>query len=93
MLGGDILTVLASGIPNITASIHTGANWCFVGAGYNEQGAFYTSAPSSGAHAEGGYQRYTNQVLNFDASRSNAIYGNSNTVQPPSIVLIPQIKF
>ena len=30
----------------------------------------------------------------FDASKSNSIYKNDcNTVQPPSIVLIPQIKF
>lgn len=29
----------------------------------------------------------------FDAQRSNSIYGNSDTVQPPAISLIPQIKF
>ena len=29
----------------------------------------------------------------FDASRSNAIYGKSSTVQPPAIVLIPQMKY
>ena len=29
----------------------------------------------------------------FDASKSNFIYGSSTTVQPPAIVLIPQIKF
>ena len=29
----------------------------------------------------------------FDASRSNKIYGSSNTVQPPSIVLIPQLRY
>lgn len=28
----------------------------------------------------------------FDASKSNPIYGSSETVQPPAIVLIPQIK-
>lgn len=30
--------------------------------------------------------------VNFDASRSNAIYGNSATVQPPSALLIPYVK-
>lgn len=29
----------------------------------------------------------------FDASHSNKIYGNSTTVQPPAIVLIPQMKY
>ena len=29
----------------------------------------------------------------IDASKGNPIYGNSNTVQPPAIVLIPQIKY
>ena len=37
-------------------------------------------------------QAYDGKLI-FNASRSNAIYGNSNTVQPPAIVLIPQIKF
>lgn len=31
--------------------------------------------------------------VNFNASDSNEIYSNSDTVQPPAIVLIPQIKF
>lgn len=31
--------------------------------------------------------------LNFNASKSSAIYGKSETVQPPSIQLLPQIKY
>ena len=31
--------------------------------------------------------------LGFDASHSSSIYGNSTTVQPPAITLIPQIKY
>lgn len=31
--------------------------------------------------------------INFNANKSNAIYGNSDTVQPAAIFLIPQIKF
>lgn len=33
-----------------------------------------------------------NQTISFDASRSNSIYGNSDTVQPPSVVLLYIIK-
>lgn len=32
-------------------------------------------------------------ILNFSAQKSNNIYGNSNTVQPPALALIPQIKY
>ena len=35
---------------------------------------------------------WTPQVA-MHASYSNSIYGNSNTVQPPAIVLIAQIKY
>lgn len=35
----------------------------------------------------------TSNVIGFDANRANAIYGASNTVQPPAICLIPQIKY
>lgn len=38
-----------------------------------------------------GYYLYEN--VSFDASQSNPIYGNATTVQPPSITLIPQIKY
>lgn len=31
--------------------------------------------------------------VKFIASNSNVIYGASNTVQPPAISLLPQIKF
>jgi hypothetical protein len=31
--------------------------------------------------------------INLDASRQNSIYGNSNTVQPPAVTLIPVIKY
>ena len=31
--------------------------------------------------------------LSFDASKSNSIYGNSNSVQPYSIYLVPIIKY
>lgn len=31
--------------------------------------------------------------FNFDASNSNSIYGGSDTVQPPAIQAVAQIKF
>ena len=32
-------------------------------------------------------------VLSIDASRSNSIYGNSTTVQPPALTMLPIIKY
>ena len=29
----------------------------------------------------------------FNASKSNAIYGSSNTIQPPALILLPQIRY
>lgn len=31
--------------------------------------------------------------ITFSASYSNTIYGSSNTVQPPAICLVPQIRY
>ena len=31
--------------------------------------------------------------VKMDLSQDNAIYGSSSTVQPPAIMLLPQIKF
>ena len=84
--GGDTPAVLNAGLPNITGNIFfngnsaaSGANGCFASAGYNE---FWAKG-----------DRHDGININMDASRSSSIYGASNTVQPPAIVLIPQIKY
>lgn len=85
--GGDSPAVLAAGLPNIT-----GQYYAVVGGGITVNGAFTRSwADSSGQTSGGG--GYNRVHLVVDASKSNAIYGASNTVQPPAIVLIPQIKY
>lgn len=80
--------VLAAGLPNITGT--------FVADGFGSQlgqdsGAF-TSAHHSysytSSNQNAGVYKYT-----FNASRSNAIYGASNTVQPPAIRLMPIIRY
>lgn len=85
--GGDSPAVLAAGLPNIT-----GQYYAVVGGGITVNGAFTGSwVDSSGQTSGGGV--YNRVHLVVDASKSNAIYGASNTVQPPAIVLIPQIKY
>lgn len=65
---------IEAGLPNITGGVASeGVS--------NAVGAFYTSTSSNGANGStGGLQ----DVLWFDASRVNPIYGKSDIVQPPS---------
>lgn len=85
--GGDSCDVKQSGLPNITG-------WVAIGAEVYEQyigGAFWINddaAPVEG-HADGD----NNGNIGFDASRVNPIYGRSSIVQPPSIQLIPQLRY
>ena len=60
----------------------------------DSSGAFKTTAAAS-IGLEGsdiGVYGY-NRTDEFKASYSCSIYGNSTTVQPPALSLIPQIKF
>lgn len=89
--GEDALATKAPGLPNITG--YSALN------GYSQvddkpQGAFSIQKVS-----EKGYLSTVTHVsyhvfsLHFDASKSNAVYGASNTVQPPACCLIAQIKY
>ncbi len=77
---------IEAGLPNIKGTIAQGyAN------GYGAMSeAFYGtgSAIGTGGDAHSGYSAF----INLDASRSSGIYGNSNTVQPPALTLLPCIK-
>lgn len=76
-------TTIAAGLPNITGKrdvvINTRAT--------TQSGALYSENQMAGSgYAEytSGEQRFHASPLLFDASRSNSIYGNSTTVQPPA---------
>ena len=73
---------VSAGLPNITGEIGS------------------ISANNGGVYCSGAFQRYEevernsdsgqdypNYVYYFDASRSSSVYGNSDTVQPPSYVV------
>lgn len=86
--GGDTPSKVAAGVPNITGDFYT--------LKYNDSssatGAFklsessYNLASSSGSAS--GTVKYS-----MDASKSSSIYGSSETVQPPAVKLISQIKY
>lgn len=73
-----------AGLPNITGTLETnnddGTQW--------KTGAFY----DTGRNADGSNGDSGGGIIGFDASRSNAIYGNSNTVQPPALTMRYIIK-
>ena len=68
-----------AGLPNITGTAKAMGY-----AGRNDSGALYTTGASNEKFA-GGADGRAAEIINLDASRSNTIYGKSNTVQPPSV--------
>lgn len=86
--GGDSPAVLEAGLPNITGYFPADTRDY---AASNYGGVFsqtYLNAQANGANGNSRTYKYT-----LDASKASNIYGASNTVQPPAIVLIPQIKY
>lgn len=88
MQGGDIAAVLAAGLPEAAGT------FAFYGASgaKNITGAFAVESSFS-SYSHSNTSGNTSNVVSFSANRSNQIYGNSTTVQPPALQLIPQIKF
>ena len=81
-----MLMKLPAGLPNITGQFRP------TNGGVGQFSGAFSQLNISGAFITAGTTTSVNGV-SFDASRSNAIYGNSNTVMPPTIQQIPQIKF
>lgn len=80
--GADISNIgqsLAAGLPNITGgfTLSYAAASALTG---SFEGSNYTKATSGESWVSNG-----NRTVNMDASSSNSIYGNSDTVQPPAI--------
>lgn len=72
---------LAAGLPNITGSPIIGENNY---SGLPEPGGAIYKANAGNSYA--GSSDHDNDYYKFDASRSNSIYGKSDTVQPETIV-------
>lgn len=76
-------STIAAGLPNITGTFDA-YELTADQRNYKATGAFYgtTSSWAGGSGADD-----KSVVLHFDASRSNSIYNNSTTVQPPAFVV------
>lgn len=91
-------TALAAGLPNISGVVCYGISMPNGEAA--NSGAFYTNAAmvppfeavnaGTVAWSSGKWGRVQ---IQYEASRSNAIYGNSTTVQPPALTMIYCIKY
>ena len=90
--GGNTVEEKEAGLPNIK-----GSKCIYVGTlkSYQDKSPFTFAAYANNATlASSSNTDYDRGVIGFDASQSNSIYSDSvNTVQPPAITLIPQIKY
>lgn len=82
--GANSAGYLSAGLPNIT-----GVGMRVSGEIFNNRGcsgAIYASGSNTGGGGENGDRGFSySGGFNFDASRSNSIYGKSSTVQPDAI--------
>ena len=85
-------TSVEPGLPNITGNFFVGNIQYQSG---NEYGGSVNGAftRTNGSGVQGASWTARGTTYNFNASRSNAIYGKSTTVQPPAIVVNYFIKY
>ena len=83
---------IEAGLPNITGSLTVTASH----QGSAASGVFSRTQLNAASGGLGGVQYNSSgcgqSLYSFDSSVSNAIYGASNTVQPPALTLLPCIK-
>lgn len=102
--GGNTVEEKEAGLPNITGEIFEGDSSMSPSSTYgiakggivdSPTSALYHGKDSGVGYFAGGANTgsYKGKAVAIDASRSSSIYGNSTTVQPPAITLIPQIKY
>ena len=91
MAGADGITQKGAGLPNITGDGGNPNTLTNAGERGTLSGAFYakTNPPSGYGNTNAGQEN--RWALMFDASKSNAIYGASDTVQPAHTTLYPWV--
>ena len=94
--GTGIGNAISAGLPNIEGSAGQNGNaaWNDV---RNNTGAFSYDGTlkKNTVYTESDSYIYirSDKCLVFDASKSNPLYGNADTVQPPAIGVLPVIKY
>jgi microcystin-dependent protein len=77
-----------AGLPNITGTFKHSCNALFGQSGLFTVEGFTTTQPNNYINASN-----VGSLTTFDASKSNPIYGNSDTVQPPALTCRVLIKY
>lgn len=90
--GTNVGEYVEAGLPNITGNITYLKSVSNNDLTKEWDGAFKWTTYSTGSNLPTTTTSPNTYDLEFDASKSNAIYGNSDTVQPPSVVLLYIIK-
>ena len=80
-------TVKAPGLPNITGDVYS----VIMGGANHNKGALSQSGNANAGLGSGG--GYAIKRILFNASNDNAIYGSSETVQPPALTVRYIIKY
>ena len=84
-------TTVEAGLPDIVGYIKLelpGGGSPISSAGIEALYNDYSAKPTNGYTMDGSYvTRSADNFIHFDASRSNPIYGNSDTVQPPARIV------
>ena len=78
---------LEAGLPNIEGKITVKIPW----SSSNSTGALELESVNQ-SYCNGQEWQNMGQTINIDSSRSNPVYGASDTVQPPALTLLPCIK-
>ena len=81
---------IEAGLPNITGYFYGRSDWTWRTLGTN--GAFY-AGPSFNRNDSTASGGHSYESCAFDASRSSPIYGETDMVQPPALLMVPCIKF
>lgn len=76
-----------AGLPNITGKFYHDTN-----ATSTLSGAFFSYTRGNSQNLKNDDGNKGSGYVSFDASKSNAIYGKSNTVQPPALTMVYIIK-
>ena len=83
-------TVKSAGLPNITGTMFL---WQYPGWENQSTGAISNNIIGSYTNSGGEVLSLKDSIMTFNANKSNGIYGNSTTVQPPALTLLPCIKY
>lgn len=86
-------TVLAAGLPNITGTFAVSRTDGFWWRVTDAAGAFYVASTGNVASITETNGTTGNRQTGMSAQRSNSIYGNSSTVQPPALTTRFCIKY